>query len=220
MRPPAWFRLMRAGAFAAVCVVLSVAAHGLMDPRPVPAYAGWGAFAALTGIGYCLADRRRSVWWILLAVEVVQAGVHLWFSAFSAPAVSAAGGNPVRVAHSMPGMPHMVIGTVQPSTPHMGVPGWGMFVAHAAAGALVAVWLSAGERAAWRALSVMTRILLAPALRLFALLMGLVIVERSSAEEIDRRSDHGRRPRIGALRHTVVRRGPPMIGSATVPVLL
>ncbi|MEV5704065.1 hypothetical protein [Actinoallomurus sp. NPDC052274] len=202
MRPPAWFRLMRAGVFAAVCVMLSVAAHGLMHPRPLPAYAGAGAFAVLTGVGYFLADRRRSVWWLLLAVEVVQGGLHLWFSAVSAG--PAAEWDTSRT--HMPGMHHLAPGPGRSATAHGG---WGMLIAHLLAGVLVAVWLSAGERAAWRALTAMTRLLLAPALRVLALLLGVSITPRPGGAQAGDGSRTGPRPQIGALRHTVVRRGPP-----------
>lgn len=209
MRPPAWFRLTRAGLFAAVCVVLSMTAHGLMHPRPLPAYAGPVAFAALTGLGFCLADRRRSVWWLLLAVEVVQGCLHLWFSAVSAPAGSAAGGNASPMPDHMPGMHHLVTGPVQPTGSHAGMSDWGMLGAHLVAGALVALWLSAGERAAWRALAAMTRLLLGPALRVLMLLMGVTGVCRPGGGKTGPGSSDIPRSRIGALRHTVVRRGPP-----------
>ncbi|GAB3959883.1 hypothetical protein GCM10029978_007850 [Actinoallomurus acanthiterrae] len=209
MRLPPWFRLMRAGAFAAVCVVLSAVAHALMNPRPLPEYAGWVAYAALTGVGYCLADRRRSAWWLLLAVEVTQVGLHLWFSAVSAPAAAGAGWDAARMHHSMPGMRQVAAGTVARSMSHSGMSGWGMLVAHAVAGALVALWLAAGERAAWRALAAMTRLFLTPALRVFALLLGVEIVQRPWRPGIDRGFGDDPEPRIGALRHTLIRRGPP-----------
>jgi hypothetical protein len=197
---------MRAAVFAAVCVMLSVTAHGWMHPRPLPAYAGLVAFAVLTGVGFCLADRRRSVWWLLLAVEVVQGGLHLWFSAVSAPAAQ---WDASRMHGHMPGMRHLVTGPVQPSASHAGTFDGGMLVTHAIAGVLVALWLSAGERAAWRALAAMTRLFLAPALRVLALLMGVLIVEPPGGLKTGRSLGRRPRPQIGALRHTVVRRGPP-----------
>ncbi|MCO5968384.1 hypothetical protein [Actinoallomurus soli] len=215
MRPPAWFRLMRAGVFAAVCVVLSVTAHGLMHPRPVPAYAAPSAFAALTGVGFCLADRRRSVWWLLLAVEVVQGGLHLWFSAVSAgpaPGLATSRTSMPGMHHLVPGVghpDHLVPGLEHPGPPHAGTSGWGMLIAHLLAGVLVAVWLSAGERAAWRALTAMTRLLLARALRVLALLRGVSIATTPRGAKTGRGRRKRPRPQIGALRHTVVRRGPP-----------
>ncbi|MFL6053337.1 MAG: hypothetical protein ACJ72W_10540 [Actinoallomurus sp.] len=201
---------MRAGVFAAVCVVLSVTAHGLMHPRPLPAYAGPVAFAVLTGVGFCLADRRRSVGWLLLAVEVVQGGLHLWFSAVSAPADPHAAWDAARMHHHLPGIHHLVVaGPGQPSAAHAGTADWGMLIMHTIAGVLVALWLSAGERAAWRALAAITRLLLAPALRVLALLVGVPIAQRPGGTRTGRHGGDGPQPRIGALRHTVVRRGPP-----------
>ncbi|GAB3963205.1 hypothetical protein GCM10029978_020330 [Actinoallomurus acanthiterrae] len=206
MRPPGWFRLLRAGVFAAVCVVLSLAGHDLMASRPAPAWAGWAALAGLTAVGYCLADRRRPAWWILLAVEVAQACLHLWFTWCTSPDPGTAPGRPAMTMH---GGVHHVVNTGTASQGG-GAYGLGMTGAHALAGVLVALWLYAGERALWRALGVAAEALLDPALRVFALLvLADAVVDRRPRGTADRRGADEARPIVAALRHVLVRRGPP-----------
>jgi hypothetical protein len=197
---------MRAAVFAAVCVVLSLAGHDLMASRPAPAWAGWAALAGVTAVGYCMADRRRPAWWILLAVEVGQACLHLWFTWCTSPDSGTAPARPIMTMHG--GVHHLVnTGTMS----HGGdTPGLGMTGAHALAGMLVALWLYAGERALWRALSLVTELLLDPALRVFPLLMlADVVVDRRRYGTRDRRRADEARPVVAVLRHVLVRRGPP-----------
>ena len=196
---------MRAGVFAAVCVVLSMAGHDLMASRPAPAWAGWAALAGVTAVGYCLADRRRPAWWIVLAVEAAQACLHLWFAWCIAPDPGAA---PARPAMTMHGGVHHVVSTWTMSQSG-GTSGLGMTGAHALAGMLVALWLYAGERALWRPLGLIAESLLDPALRVFALLvLADVVVDRRPRGTADRGEDEVR-PVVAALRHVLVRRGPP-----------
>lgn len=219
MRPPGWFRLMRAGVFAAVCGVLSLAGHDLMASRPAPAWAGWTALAGVTGIGYCLADRRRPAWWILLAVEAVQVCLHEWF-ACATPADT--GMAPEHLAMTVHGGMHTVVspGSAVPMNhavgmsglgmSGLGMSGLGMAGAHALAGALVALWLYAGERAAWRAMEVIAESVLGRALRIFILLAraGLLSARRPAGVR-HRRGENEAPPARAVLRHVLVRRGPP-----------
>lgn len=209
MRPPAWFRLMRAAVFAVACVGLSLAGHDLMAARPAPVWAGWSAVAGVTAVGYHLADRHRSAWWILLAVEVVQACLHEWFawatpadpgSALAHPAMTMHGG-----VHTAAGA-----GAVMPMNHGAGTSGLGMAGTHALAGALVALWLYAGERAAWRLLNVLAETVLGPALRVLLLLAYADLAgARRSAGTRRRRGADQTLPAVVALRHVLVRRGPP-----------
>ncbi|WP_433190375.1 hypothetical protein [Actinoallomurus sp. CA-150999] len=209
MRPPGWFRLMRAGAFAVVCVVLSLAGHDLMASRPAPAWASWAALAGVTAIGYCLADRRRSPWWILLAVEVAQVCLHEWF-AWATPA--APGAAPAHMAMTMHGGMHpgMNSGGSVLTDQAAGTSGLGMAGAHALAGVLVALWLYAGERAAWRVLEAFAESVLGRALRVFIVLAraDLAVAGRPATGR-NRQGEDEARPKAAVLRHVLVRRGPP-----------
>ncbi|GAA2628625.1 hypothetical protein SMC26_29465 [Actinomadura fulvescens] len=197
MRPPGWFRLMRAGLFASVCVVLSLAGHDLMAARPAPAWAGWTALAGLTAVGHCLADRRRSAWWLLLAVEVMQGVLHAWFT-WSAHVGVASGG----VAH------HGGAGTGTRMDHDGASPG--MLGAHLLAGALVALWLYAGERALWRMLDAAAGLLLRPLLWTFAVLFGGGLLGEVRPTRHGHGPDDGERPLcLAVLCHSLVRRGPP-----------
>ncbi len=211
MRPPGWFRLVRGGVFAAVCVVLSQFGHDVMATRPAPLWAGWVALVALGGLGYCLADRRRPAWWILVAVEAAQACLHVWFS-WCTPAATVP--VPMRMPMPMPGESAVVRGgTVMSHGAGMSL---GMFGAHVLAGLLVAAWLYAGERALWRALRVVAEFLVVRTLRTLILLAqaGLPAGARPAPVTIGR-GDNEVAPAVVVLRHVLVRRGPPRHGGFT-----
>ncbi|WP_157420731.1 hypothetical protein [Actinomadura kijaniata] len=211
MRPPGWFRLMRSGLFASVCVVLSLAGHDLMTPHPAPAWAGWTALAGLTAVGHCLADRRRPAWWLLLAVEMVQGFLHLWFT------WSAHLGHPVT---AVPGAAHHG-GAGTPVPMDHGGASPGMLGAHALAGALVALWLYAGERALWRTLDAVAGFLLRPVLWTFAVLFGGGLPGEARAPRIGGgRGEDERPPNVAVLCHTLVRRGPPRPVGVAVDALI
>jgi hypothetical protein len=201
MRPPGWFRLMRAAVFAAVCaavcVALSQVGHDLMAARPPPLWAGWAALAGVGAVGYCLADRRRPAWWIVLAVEVAQICLHEWF-AFCTPS----GAGPVHMEMRAGGM-HMAGGL---ATEHGSGSSLGMLGAHALVGCLAALWLYAGERALWRALRTVVEFLVDRTLRLLIILSpgrsrGPVPAALRGGDEAV--------PEVAVLRHVLVRRGPP-----------
>ncbi len=210
MVPPGWFRLMRAGGFASACVVLSQVGHDLMAARSAPIWAGWVAVAGVGAVGYLLADRRRPLWWILFAVEVVQAFLHLWF-AWSTPAAPGLASADVGMAmHG--GMP-MDAGAPMP---HGGGISLGMLGAHALAGLLVAVWLYAGERALWRVLGVLAGFLLGHGTRaLLHLIFGEPAAEWRPTAGRGRNGDEPP-PVVAALRHVLVRRGPPRVSGVLV----
>ncbi|WP_433171756.1 hypothetical protein [Actinoallomurus sp. CA-150999] len=201
MRPPGWFRLMRAGVFASVCVVLSMAGHDMMAARPAPAWAGLIALPVVTAVGYCLADRRRSAWWILLAVEVAQTCLHQWFT-WATPSA------PGHLVMTMHGGVHHVVGAA-PSVRHGASAGLGMLGAHAVAGMLVALWLYAGERALWRALSALGESLLGRTLRALVLLAPADLRTPPRRPAGPCRRDDDTPPVTATLRHVLVRRGPP-----------
>jgi hypothetical protein len=204
MTPPRWFRLIRAGAFAAVCVALSQIGHDLMAARPAPLWVGWAALAGLGAVGYFLADRRRPAWWILLAVEVAQVCLHMWFDCCT-PAGAAAGAVHVQMQG---GAMHATTGAT--AAGHAGGMSLGMFAAHALAGCLAAAWLYAGERALWAALRVIAEFLVDRTLRVLALLVRAdPRVGHGPAPAVGGRSEDEVAPQTATLRHVLVRRGPP-----------
>lgn len=198
MIAPAWFRLLRAGVFALVCVVLSLVGHDLMAAAPVPLWSGGVALAVTVGVGYCLADRRRPLWWLLLAMAAGQCALHVWFSC-TTPVLPAGR----RAVMAMPGMGH----GVELAVSH-GAMSAGMLAAHALVSLAAACWLWAGERAAWRLLALLLR-----SLRIVTVLLGGV---ESPYDPVPAGGEWGC-PGTAVLRHVVVRRGPPRLG--VVPLI-
>lgn len=197
---------MRAGGFASVCVALSRTGHDLMATRSVPGWATWAALAGVSAVGYCLADRRRPAWWILLAVEVVQCCLHVWFSSCT-PAGERL---PAHLGMASHGAAH----AYAPMS-HSGG-SLGMLGAHALAGVLVAAWLYAGERALWRALGMIAG-LLGGVLRAFlTFVCGSVAADRGPAGAAYRHDEDDTAPSLGVLRHALVRRGPPRLAGVSV----
>ncbi|GAA4496635.1 hypothetical protein GCM10023191_038970 [Actinoallomurus oryzae] len=199
---------MRAGGFASVCVVLSKAGHDLMASRPAPAWSGWIALAAVSAVGYCLADRRRPLWWILLAVEVAQTCLHLWFTWSTPPNPGAAPGRLGVVTHG--GMHHLSVAGTPAGMSHGGGMSAGMWGVHALAGLLVALWLYAGERALWHALAAIVGSLVGRTLRsLRIVLSGGLGADRAMSGANPWRGEDETPPALEGLRHALVRRGPP-----------
>ncbi|HSA53514.1 MAG TPA: hypothetical protein VLH10_25810, partial [Yinghuangia sp.] len=54
-------RLLRATLFAAVCVLLALVGHAFMSDTPVPEWAAFAAFAALTAVAWAAAARERGL---------------------------------------------------------------------------------------------------------------------------------------------------------------
>jgi hypothetical protein len=198
---------MRAGTFAAVCVALSQFGHDLMAARPAPLWAGWMALAGVGAVGYCLADRRRPAWWILLAVETAQVCLHVWFDVCT-PSGSVAG--PVHMQMQAGGM-HALGGLAALHGPGVSV---GMLGAHALAGCLAAAWLYAGERALWRTLRVVADFLVDRTLRALILLFSAVLPMGGGSARVTAAwgAEDDSPPKVAVLRHVLVRRGPPRAG--------
>ncbi|MFG3215255.1 hypothetical protein [Streptomyces tendae] len=102
-----WCRAVRAGVFAAVCVLLAALGHATMSGAPVP----WWTLAAGAGatgaVGWLLAGRERGLPLIVTVVTVAQLVLHETFSkaqTFAAPSAShppAPTGTGSMGAHSM-----------------------------------------------------------------------------------------------------------------------
>lgn len=186
-------RSLRAAVFAAVCVLLAAAGHGLAMGDLPPLWADAAGFLAVFAAGRALAGRERGLPEIGAGMLLTQAGLHFGFDA-ARPATPA---HPMRMAgmhgHPMAGMAHH---------PHL-------LTAHATAAHVVAAlvaswWLRCGEAALWSLLR-----------RAAALVPGLAAWWHDAplpAPADIRRPSSARpvRPRLLALRHAVSRRGPPI----------
>lgn len=184
IRAPWWFRLPRAMFFAAMCVVLSAAGHGLVAGTAPPLWSFGVAFGLVVAGVYAVTGRQCSRDAILAGLWLGQVGLHTLFACASpaGPVTSARGGM------AMGGMPF-----VSP----------GMVAAHAFAGLVTAWCLHRGETAMWAALSTILRWIHAAAAvwlrpvscaKPYRPRIGVV-----SAEPVA----------VAVLRHVLARRGPP-----------
>ncbi|MET9242461.1 hypothetical protein [Nonomuraea sp. NPDC003709] len=141
-------RAIRAAVFAAVCVLVSAALHGLAGGDPVRAGTLLGALALTWTGAFLLAGRQRGMEVLLAACFAAQYGMHLLFGA----------------------------GAADVPPPHEHATGVGMFLVHAMTAVISAWWLARGECALaallhlavasvgrwWSALSVLTGGLVEP----------------------------------------------------------
>jgi hypothetical protein len=140
------FRVLRAAAFAVVCLGLGLGAHVLAQGMPDAESIGLGLAAGFAA-AVPLSGRERTLGTILPLLAGVQVALHLIFAmGHAAPVADAAGG------HGHGGL----------------TPSLGMLAAHAWAAALTAIWLARGEAALWRLLRGLAvrlvRLLIAPPL--------------------------------------------------------
>ncbi|MGW7402196.1 hypothetical protein ACWGI9_00350 [Streptomyces sp. NPDC054833] len=202
-------RSLRAAVFAAVCVLLAAAGHGLAMGAMPPLWADAAAFLGVFALGWLLGGRERSLAGICAAMFVTQVGLHVGFDAArpAAPmpahamrkaAVHAHGMAAVHAhgmaavhAHGMAAMarPHMV-------TAHA-------TAAHVLAALVASWWLRRGEAALWSLLR-----------RAVALVPGLVAWWRGSPlpallDGLRSSPDVVPPSRRLPLRYAVRRRGPP-----------
>ncbi|MBW8483048.1 hypothetical protein [Actinomadura parmotrematis] len=175
-------RAGRAVVFAAVCVVLATLGHALASPDAVPAWAVLAGFGGTLLVAGTLAGHERSLGTILGGLLGGQFALHSLYTSASAPAEL--------MAHHPADAPAAHHGS-----------GLAMTLAHVAAAAVSAWWLRRGERAAW---SLARRIAARP--------LRLLVAAEPPAPPARTPVVPGAdvpRPVRRALRHLVVRRGPP-----------
>ncbi|MEV4572499.1 hypothetical protein AB0K16_04510 [Nonomuraea jabiensis] len=112
-------RAIRAAVFAAVCVLVSAALHGLAGGDPVRAGTLLGALALAWTGAFVLGGRQRGMEVLLAACFAAQYGMHLLFGA----------------------------GRADVPPPHEHASGVGMFLVHATTAVISAWWLARGESA-------------------------------------------------------------------------
>ncbi|MER6565709.1 hypothetical protein ABT288_05855 [Streptomyces sp. NPDC001093] len=191
-------RGLRAVVFAAVCVLLAAAGHGLAMGDMPPLWADAAAFAAVVALGWVLGARERSQAGIGVAMLLTQAGLHLGFDA----------AHPAAGRAAMPGrsMASMHAHAATMSDVHASA--HAHLTAHATAAHFLAAlaaswWLRRGEAALWSLLR-----------RAGALVPGLVAWWRDTslpvpAARVPRVPGAPEPPRLTLLRYAVSRRGPP-----------
>ncbi|MCF2525615.1 hypothetical protein [Yinghuangia soli] len=188
-------RVLRAGLFAAVGVVLSVGGHVVASGASVPGWAVAVAAAVGFGVGWSGAGRECGLLRMLVAVVGGQVLLHEWFGWAAAQGASA--GHSGHADHTG----HVAGGVAA----HGGV---AMAAAHLAVALVAAVWLRVGEAAVFRLLARVEDRLRAGVLALLRLLVrpvpgsGPAVVAAGGSVPAP-----GSRLRT---RYDVVRRGPPV----------
>lgn len=191
MSSPSRSRWLRAGVFACVSTGLSLGGHVGAAGHGVSPAALAAGFAGVLLLAWAAAGRERGFATILGWMLWSQIALHLVFS-LAAPAPAAPGGADWD--------PH-ALHTGAAADPAGGMSA-GMVLAHLAAAVVSAWWLRRGEAAAF-----------ALAEQLAGLVVGLLLILEPSREwapapvRPSRRSGNARTGR--ALRHVLVRRGPP-----------
>ncbi|OKI04973.1 hypothetical protein A6A06_09825 [Streptomyces sp. CB02923] len=116
-------RGLRAGAFAAVCVLLAALGHALMSDAPVPWWVLLGALALTACGAWCLAGRERGPLFVTSLTLATQAALH---SAFSfgqsvAAGMSAAGTGGEQASLAQRWAASLMCGTLGPIPQHEAV---------------------------------------------------------------------------------------------------
>lgn len=200
-RPPhPLFRAARAVVFATVCVTLATAGHALAAREAVPGWAVVTGFGGVLAVTVLLAGHERSLPTITGGLLGGQFALHALFTKATVATTATAGAG----AHDHAGH----VAQVAASDGSVLTGGCGMTLAHAAAALLAGCWLRRGERAAWA----LARRVAAAADRPVRMLFALLAAEPAApAPRVPAAPAAVAVPAAGrALRHQVVRRGPPV----------
>ncbi len=180
-------RATRAVVFTAVCVLLASLGHGLAAGH-APAAAAIVAGAGAVGLAAArFTDRERSLTQIAAGVTAAQLGLHLLFNSIQAPGPAE----------------HMHVLVTESAAPVTGGPQ--MWLAHFVAGLIAAWWLRGGEQTLWNACRRLIAVLAQP---LGVLALPRPVADSGAPTPV---SFEGKSPPSAiALRHSVIRRGPPV----------
>lgn len=227
-------RAVRAGVFAAVCVVATTLGHALMSAGDLPWWAVVVSFAGTACGAWWLTGRERSATTVVGVTVVAQGLLHLLFtlSPMLVSATSAATGWPEAADASGPDHDLHHAATISHHGMEMhqsGVPGAameaisdptalsvvthggsvGMLLAHLVAAVACGVWLWQGEAAVHRAGRALAAALFAPLRRVCRVLFGTQTCREGLLRRPTAAGAEHRPPTPASLRHAVVRRGPP-----------
>ncbi|WP_405818659.1 hypothetical protein OG241_26910 [Streptomyces sp. NBC_01390] len=228
-----WCRTLRAGVFAAACVLLAALGHVIMSGTPVPWWTMAVGAVATGAVGWFLAGRERGLALIVTVVVAAQTVLHETFSlgqtvmpgtkSDPGAAPAATGGMDMGSSDAMPmdamdmsGMTHMAHGSGGTGHTHsmagMGVgDSFGMLAAHLLAAVLCGLWLAYGERAVFRVLRAAAARLVAP----LRMLLALPVAARRPSVRGRRTDAHRSSLARFLLCYAVTSRGPPT-GAAVV----
>ncbi|WP_457033976.1 hypothetical protein [Kitasatospora sp. P5_F3] len=232
-------RLARAVPFALVCTLIAAAGHALVGNGEVGLPALATGFAAVCALAVLLGGRERSLLAIAGALTAGQLGLHLVFhflcgaampgmhhgGALTLPQVASRlvcdeSGTAALIDN--PGGLVSAAGLDPDAYPAAAMPetgGWlgltgPMLLGHLAAAVLAGWWLRRGEAALWRLLRLTADVaqeFTAPLRTAFALVLTLLLGPATTGRGRPRapRAGDWRLPGAAALRHSLLRRGPP-----------
>ncbi|MFE9110525.1 hypothetical protein ACFYN9_12955 [Streptomyces collinus] len=220
--------LVRAGVFAAVCVVVMALDHALMFNDVLPWWAVGVAVAATATGAWWLTRRERRPVMVVGATVVAQGLLHLLFSlthllvrqptAVGAPTVERPSGlhgvvfSPSGVVVHHPRVHSRAMVTLSDAPFLSGVmdgPFAGMFLVHLLAAVVCGVWLWRGEAAVHRIGRALAAALFAPLRRVCRVLFHTAARREAPSSRVSVGGAKNPRPAPWSLRHAVVRRGPP-----------
>lgn len=223
-------RPVRATVFAAVCVAATALGHALMSDDGLPWWAVGVAFAGTASGAWWLTAREHGAAAVVGATVTAQGLLHLLFSLSprlmptTKATVDAPGAMGVSHAHhgAATSHPDMVMHPSGRLSGAMGTPSgeslWsavthgdsgGMLLAHLLAAVACGVWLWRGEAAAHRIARALAAAVFAPLRRVCHVLFHATILREVPLRGVTVDGGENRRPAPAALRHAVVRRGPP-----------
>lgn len=237
-------RLARAVPFALFCTLIAAAGHALAGGGDVEVPALMLGFGAVCILATLLGERERSLTAITGALGIGQLGLHFLFHGMSPDPGMTGRNDVTQLAGRLlcNDSPHRGL-TVVPVDltpeqlvsaagidPHMyaaaspheaGLLGLTptMLLGHLAAALVAGWWLRRGEAALWRLLRVAkaaAREWAAPLRTAFALLIAVLLGPPAGERPAQRgaRAEDWRLPVAAVLRHSVVRRGPPVAAFA------
>jgi hypothetical protein len=197
MSPKPALRSTRATVFAAVCVTLATAGHSAASHAAVVPWAVGMGFAVVLVVAWVLTGAERSLATILGGLLGGQFMLHSLF--MSAAAHPGGGGGGGAMMDSM----HI-------TAAGSGQGGATMTFAHVAAAVISAWWLRRGERAVWALARRAAALASWPVRALLALLDTAPLAAALGAPVSFRTCVARFRPGGRLLRHSVIRRGPPL----------